>query len=101
MGYHHFPDIGEYTRILSFFLKPLGCLLVADFQAMNCQTIDEWENSEYSHIVAHPLGFTDDTMMQALGDAGLHDVGVETINNGKMHGRDARVFLAKGSKPLP
>ncbi|KAK0504309.1 S-adenosyl-L-methionine-dependent methyltransferase [Armillaria luteobubalina] len=80
LAYHHFESTEEITRILAYFLKPGGVLLVTDGVSSDAMpNIEE----DYEAIVS-----TQD---------GLHRGGYEE----NLHGfKEWKLFLAKGVKPL-
>ncbi|KAJ7281840.1 S-adenosyl-L-methionine-dependent methyltransferase [Mycena rebaudengoi] len=71
-AYHHFESIDAMTRTLCFFLKPGGCLLVADFMKSDKPVPENVPNKE---------GFSEEDIKRA--------------STGQM----VNVFLAKGTKP--
>ncbi|KAG5634465.1 hypothetical protein H0H81_001848 [Sphagnurus paluster] len=58
-AYHHFKDISDVTRILAYFLKPGGALLVVDLatpeedQAHPCQGQEYTHGNEHMHEHTH------------------------------------------------
>ncbi|KAF7298429.1 Methyltransf-11 domain-containing protein [Mycena kentingensis (nom. inval.)] len=88
-AYHHLESIPNTTRILAFFLKPGGHLLVVDFLT-SAEPIPE--------DVPHKHGFDDDTIRAAFVGANLADFGMERFATAKFHGKRVELFLARGTK---
>ncbi|KAJ7247613.1 S-adenosyl-L-methionine-dependent methyltransferase [Mycena haematopus] len=91
-AYHHFKSINNITRTLSFFLKPGGCLLVADFM-QSAEPVPE--------DVPNKRGFTEEDIQGAFVGAGLEDVSIDPFTEARFHGQIVKLFLAKGTKPTP
>ena len=94
------------TRILTFFLKPGGVLLVTDFTRTEAQLkvgaaagsstlIDE----KFSHIVPHTNGMTEGGLHSAFDGAGLTSFVFKLISTLTLHGVEGMLFVAKGVKP--
>jgi hypothetical protein len=95
MSYHHFSSISTITGILSTFLSDNGVLIVCDFRSSSgTAAIGE----EYAHIVPHRAGFQVQEMQDAFTGAGLGDFSSEDIISAKVHGIDAQIFIAKGTR---
>lgn len=97
LAYHHFSSIEEISRILAGFLKPGGCLLVADIMKG-----DEWQEvipEEFHHVVAHTGGLSEAEMRKAFEIAGLNSFTFEKATTAMKHGKHVDFFLAKGVKP--
>ncbi|KAK7036009.1 Methyltransf-25 domain-containing protein [Favolaschia claudopus] len=94
LAYHHIGDILSVTRLLAFFLKPGGTLIVVDFPNMNAMTIPE----EFSHSIAHRGGISESAIKEAYEAAGLGEFELVLFKGPKstMHPED--IFLAKGAK---
>ncbi|EMD33325.1 hypothetical protein CERSUDRAFT_117945, partial [Gelatoporia subvermispora B] len=104
MAYHHFGAIDVVTRTLAFFLKPGGSLLVADRKGSG-----EGEHKSEAEVpedvrraVAHLHGLEEHVMRGVFEGAGLgqfeyRDLG---IVGGGVLGKDVRIFITRGVKPL-
>ncbi|KAJ7118943.1 S-adenosyl-L-methionine-dependent methyltransferase [Mycena epipterygia] len=88
-AYHHFESINDITRTLCFFLKPGGCLLVADFMK-SAQPVPE--------NVPNNGGFTEEEIQAAFVGAGLEAFSIDQFTKAKFHGQMVNLFLAKGTK---
>lgn len=103
MAYHHFQDILAMTKILAFFLKPGGSLLVADFQTNDTEGhvgATAIADSKWKHIVAHTGGFSNEVMKNTIEGAGLIEFTIEhSIKAKGMGAQEVNIFLAKGVKP--
>ncbi|KAJ6606223.1 S-adenosyl-L-methionine-dependent methyltransferase [Mycena vulgaris] len=99
LAYHHITDIAAVTRVLAFFLKPGGTLLVVDYPKMDTSTIP----AEFVHIVAHQ-GISEAVIKDVYTGAGLGDFRcvffkgpkAEQTDTPRMHPED--MFLALGVK---
>ena len=119
MAYHHFADIAETTRVLAFFLKPGGSLLVADIMkrtkpapggsgsgsgsgAGAGEEPDEVIPKKYHHIVAHTAGLGEADMRGAFEGAGLKAFAFRTAARARTwgSGKEVDFFVASGVKPL-
>ncbi|KAJ7890468.1 S-adenosyl-L-methionine-dependent methyltransferase [Mycena olivaceomarginata] len=89
-AYHHFESIANVTRTLCFFLKPGGCLLVADFMKSAEPMPEDVPNNE---------GFTEEDIRGAFVGAGLEEVSINPFTKARFHGQLVKIFLAKGTKP--
>jgi len=102
-SYHHFESIDEITKILAFFLKPGGVLLVVDVTPKKPEgdaSTDDALFPERSHdIVAHKHGLTENDMKTAFDGAGLGSFTFEPLSTVKLHEKEATLFIAKGEKP--
>src|ERR1700731_1819399 len=103
MAYHHFASIDEVTRMLSFFLKPGGTLLIVDI----LRPTDSEATPiplEFAHIVPHVRGFEEADMRAIYDGAGLIQFQFNPLDHPgfKLEGREAQpsteihLFLAKG-----
>ncbi|KAJ7169438.1 hypothetical protein C8R46DRAFT_1088751 [Mycena filopes] len=91
-AYHHFESITAITRTLAFFLKPGGCLLVADF-------MKSAEVEPVPEDVPNKEGFTEEDIRGAFAGAGLDsEFSFERFAKAKFHGQVVDIFLAKGTK---
>ena len=97
-AYHHFTSIDDITRILTFFLKPGGSLLVADL--LKAETSHNAFPDNVNHIVAHRGGFEEGDIRKAFEGAGLVSFGFEPVTTAKYGSQSVQLFLAKGIKPL-
>lgn len=97
LAYHHFSSIQQVSSILAHFLKPGGCLLVADIMKG-----DEWQEvipQEFHHVVAHTGGLSESEMREAFEGAGLESFSFERATTAMKHGKHVDFFIAKGTKP--
>jgi hypothetical protein len=97
MAYHHFASIQDTTRILAFFLKPGGYLIITDIMRGdedNAQKVPD----KYAHMVAHTHGFTQQEIQDTFSSAGLIDIDYKSILNTHWQGKPMEIFLAKGRK---
>lgn len=97
LAYHHFSSILQVSSILAHFLKPGGCLLVADILKG-----DEWQEvipQEFHHVVAHTGGLSESEMREAFEGAGLQSFSFERATTAMKHGKHVDFFIAKGTKP--
>ncbi|KAJ7778728.1 S-adenosyl-L-methionine-dependent methyltransferase [Mycena maculata] len=93
-AYHHFASIDDTTQTLSFFLRPGGCLLVADFmKGPGVLPVPE--------DVPNNMGFAEADIQKAFVGAGLEAISVDQFTKAKFHGQMVDLFLAKGTKPIP
>jgi hypothetical protein len=97
MSYHHFPSIDETTRILAYFLKPGGVLLVSDM--LRPDSTNDGQPSlfpkEYHHIVPHTDAFKEADVRKAYDFAGLSQFELVPDVTSTFH---TKIFLAKGTK---
>ncbi|KAG6819803.1 hypothetical protein H0H93_008498 [Arthromyces matolae] len=105
-AYHHFPDIDAVTRMLTFFLKQGGSLIVVDLMK-NTGTHSHGTRShgpgeghtlipeKFHHIVPHKGGLDQSDIKKAFEGAGLESFLFDDSMIGK---DDARLFIAKGIK---
>jgi SAM-dependent methyltransferase len=105
LAYHHFPSIDAVTRILAFFLKPGGSLLVADLMRP-VQSPEGTSTGEHHlfpesvhHIVPHKDAFEESDLRRAFEGAGLTDfVFNPNIGSATLHQTLVDFFLARGTK---
>jgi len=97
-AYHHFESIEDVTRILAFFLKPGGSLMVSDI--MKPLNGDDVFHGAHEHIVAHKGGFEEGDIQKAFDAANLHNMSFEKVSSAIKDGRTIDLFLAKGVKSL-
>ncbi|PBK63807.1 S-adenosyl-L-methionine-dependent methyltransferase [Armillaria solidipes] len=104
MAYHHFESTDEITRILAYFLKPGGALLVTDRVSSDAVPKIEDIPEKYGAIVPHKTGFSEEDMSKVFEGAGLESFSLNVIPGVTMDGMfgltDQKLFLAKGVKPL-
>lgn len=110
MAYHHFESISTITRVLSFFLKPGGVLLVADLIKAQLQTLiphmDPTSTADLKqvtvdlkHVVAHRGGLDESTMRSTFEEAGLSEFAFRPCVRVTKGEKELNVFVAKGVKP--
>jgi hypothetical protein len=87
------------TRILSFFLKPGGCLMVSDIMKSS-DGAGIFTHSTHADIVAHKGGFDDTDIRKAFDAADLHDITFDKVTSAMKDGHSVDFFLAKGVKSL-
>ncbi len=103
MAYHHFESPVEMTKILAFFLKQGGLLLVTD-RIGGSPTETAPLPAEFDAIVAHQRSFAEADMRRTFEAAGLlnfeFDLIPGAVLDGKVFGFDneSPLFLAKGAK---
>ncbi|KAJ7684439.1 S-adenosyl-L-methionine-dependent methyltransferase [Mycena polygramma] len=93
LAYHHIEDIAAVTRILAFFLKPGGTLLIVDYPKMDYTAVPD-----AVMIIAHKGGISEAAIKEVYKGAGLGDFERVLFKGPKtdMHPED--IFLAKGVK---
>ncbi|KZT11148.1 S-adenosyl-L-methionine-dependent methyltransferase [Laetiporus sulphureus 93-53] len=96
MAFHHFSSYRDVTRMLAFFLKPGGSLLVVDIVK---GTLKAEISAHHERIIAHQHGFDTNDMREAFETAGLIAFDYSLATSGKMHGNTVDFFLARGKKP--
>ncbi|SJL10657.1 uncharacterized protein ARMOST_14048 [Armillaria ostoyae] len=79
MAYHHFESTDEITRILAYFLKPGGALLVTDRVSSDAVPKIEDIPEKYRAIVPHKSGFSEEDMRKVFEDAGLESFSLNVI----------------------
>lgn len=97
-AYHHFSSVEDVTRVLTFFLKPGGSLVIAD--VMKNVAGSEMFPKNTHHVVAHPRGFDEAGLRNIFEGAGLAEFHFTPAFLAKLHGTQTQVFLARGVKPL-
>ncbi|KAF8898271.1 S-adenosyl-L-methionine-dependent methyltransferase [Gymnopilus junonius] len=111
-SYHHFEDITKITKILTFFLKPGGTLLVVDMTQNTHSHADGSSSSsapssnstlfpeQFHHVVAHVHGISQEAVKDAFDAAGLCCFTFEPFSTVKIQGNEGTLFVAKGKKPI-
>ncbi|KAJ7348928.1 S-adenosyl-L-methionine-dependent methyltransferase [Mycena albidolilacea] len=94
LAYHHIEDILAVTRLLTFFLKPGGTLIVVDYPEMDATAVPK----EALPMIAHKSGISEAGIKAAYDGAGLGNFQQVLFKGPKsgMHPED--IFLAKGVK---
>lgn len=96
-GYHHFENLPLVTERLVERLRPGGVLAIIDFKT---HAPEDMAGHPAMNTIAHH-GFTEQTVKQLFGDAGLKDVEVydfpTTITLREKSVRQP--FMARGTKP--
>lgn len=69
LAYHHIADIMATTRILAFFLKPGGTLLVIDTPALDMSAVP----TDFVPTIAHKGGISEAAIKDAYDAAALRD----------------------------
>ncbi|PBK90792.1 S-adenosyl-L-methionine-dependent methyltransferase [Armillaria gallica] len=105
MAYHHFESPEEITRILTYFLKPGGALLVTGRFIPDAASQVEDIPEQYKSIVPHKAGFSEEDMRKLFEGAGLGAFSLNVVPGATMHGffpgaTHPKLFLAKGIKPI-
>ncbi|KAG7445219.1 S-adenosyl-L-methionine-dependent methyltransferase [Guyanagaster necrorhizus] len=105
MAYHHFESTDEITRVLAYFLKPGGALLVTDRVSSDPVLKIEDIPEKYGAIVPHRAGFSEEDMRKLFEGAGLGSFSLNVIPGATLDAAftgltNQKLFLAKGVKPL-
>lgn len=95
-AYHHFPSVEEITKILAFFLKPGGTLLVSDILKDEGGTEIVPEHAR--NVVAHTHGFSESDMRGVFEGAGLTAFEFAIVTKANFHEKDIQIFLTKAVK---
>ncbi|KAJ3511263.1 hypothetical protein NLJ89_g4201 [Agrocybe chaxingu] len=104
MSYHHFGSIEDITKMLAFFLKPGGALLIVDIlhipksDGANKSVVPE----EYHHIVAHTSGFKEERIRAVFEGAGLtmaKFISDAVVDFELTHSGIVTLFFTKAIKP--
>ena len=106
-SYHHFQSIENITKVLTFFLKPGGSLLVTDImhpdEVLAGTSSDEPKvdliPERFHHIVSHTRGFKSEQFRQVFEDAGLVAFTFDRALTTNWQGQGITLFVAKGQKP--
>ncbi|KAI8974258.1 S-adenosyl-L-methionine-dependent methyltransferase [Trametes punicea] len=98
-SFHHMPSIEETTRVLAYFLKPGGSLLVTDVKAAPDGKVLFPET--HHHLVPHKHGLTEEIMRGVFEGAGLTEFEMKDVYTGRWNdqGPELVMFLARGVKP--
>lgn len=100
MAYHHFPDLDATTRMLVFFLKAGGTLVIVDLVKRKNEESHPEEEQKTCHgqVVAHKGGIDETLISRAFEYAGLENYTYKPcIRIASKKGED-RLFLARGTK---
>ncbi|KAI0062076.1 S-adenosyl-L-methionine-dependent methyltransferase, partial [Artomyces pyxidatus] len=103
MAYHHFASYKDMTRVLAYFLKPGGSILVVDIMKDDAGT--EVIPQQFHHVVPHTAGISESEMRDAFEGAALEDFVFEKAGMAKRPDRVGQLgtsfnfFIAKGTKP--
>ena len=100
MAYHHFEDIIKTTKILAYFLKPGGSLIVADILKSPNVSVALFADRSVEHIIPHQEGFDEVDMKRTFEAAGLEYVSFERAAEAKRHDQPVEFFLTRAFKPL-
>jgi len=93
MSYHHFGSIEDITKMLAFFLRPGGTLLVVDILRTKPTSEPGIENHPE---VAHTHGFTEEQIKKVFNEAGLKTVTFKPFKTKIVIGdrNDVTLFIA-------
>lgn len=98
-AYHHFANINAITKVLAFFLKPSGTLVVVDIaEPENSASDAPLVEEKYTHVVPHTHGMSRDRLQEALEGAGLGAFEFKPIGNISIYDLKVEMFIAKGVK---
>ncbi|KAF8162777.1 S-adenosyl-L-methionine-dependent methyltransferase [Crassisporium funariophilum] len=97
-AYHHFENVLEVTRMLAYFLRPGGALVIidnfpTDEDALSPQ--QRQEQQDHKHVIAHMHGFSEDAVRKIFEGAGLGSITYEKLPTVD---EDSVLFIAKGIK---
>ena len=104
MAYHHFESPLEITKLLEFFLKPGGWLIITD--GLSQEGNEEVNVDGYKHIIPHKAGFEEAEIVQLFEEARLEEVTFQLIPGAILDGRiwgsevQRPLFLVKGRKSV-
>ncbi|KAF9029266.1 S-adenosyl-L-methionine-dependent methyltransferase [Hymenopellis radicata] len=100
MAYHHFESPLEITKLLKFFLKPGGVLIVTDREGSTDNEALLAPTAAHKLTVAHMHGFVEADMRKMFGDAGLEDVQYTLVPGAILEKKffqiESAIFMAKG-----
>ncbi|KAF7359141.1 Methyltransf-25 domain-containing protein [Mycena sanguinolenta] len=94
LAYHHFGDMAAVTRLLTFFLKPGGTLIVVDYPKMDAAAVPV----EALSVIAHAGGVTEVALKEVYDGVGLGDFQWVLFQGPKSDIHPEGLFLAKGIK---
>ncbi|KAJ7491093.1 S-adenosyl-L-methionine-dependent methyltransferase [Mycena latifolia] len=94
LAYHHFADIAATTRLLAFFLKPGGTLLVIDAPTMDVSAMP----AEFVPVIAHKGGISEAAIKAAYDGAGLANFRCVLFKGPKGDMMPEDMFVATGVK---
>ncbi|KAJ8507039.1 hypothetical protein ONZ45_g10554 [Pleurotus djamor] len=99
MAYHHISSIADTTKMLAFFLKPGGALLVIDM--LKEEGGEDFHRDlgkpGWEKIVAHKGGFAEEDLRTVFEGADLA-FELSVVAKAKHHGFPTKLVLAKGTK---
>lgn len=105
MAYHHFASIEAVTRMLTFFLKPGGTLIIMDIikaedgsHPLGHGPGDGHASAHSKHAVAHKGGFEEHEIRQAFDAASLEQFRFRPATRVTHNEKVIKIFLAKGVK---
>ncbi|KAJ7700863.1 S-adenosyl-L-methionine-dependent methyltransferase [Mycena rosella] len=94
LAYHHFGDIAATTRLLAFFLKPGGTLIVVDFPTMDIAAVP----ADFVDVIAHKGGIPEAAIKEVYDGAGLGGFRYVLFKGPKSDMHPEEMFLASGVK---
>ncbi|KAJ7494435.1 S-adenosyl-L-methionine-dependent methyltransferase, partial [Mycena galericulata] len=98
LAYHHLEDIATATRLLAFFLKPGGVMLVTDFPTMDVSTTAM--PADFAHTIAHKGGIFEAVIKEAYDGVGLVGFAAGGVQEAQTLMHPEEIFLASGVKLL-
>lgn len=93
-AYHHIDSIEHVTKVLAYFLKPGGTLLVVDLEKTDVDIHDS-----HNDIVPHRGGIEKVDIENAFRSAYLESFSYSRAFSAKLKGHPVALFIAKGVKP--
>ncbi|KAF9557732.1 S-adenosyl-L-methionine-dependent methyltransferase [Agrocybe pediades] len=96
-SYHHFEDINKMTKLLAFFLKPGGVLLITDMLKQEEKAVIP--GKAFDHIVPHRHGLSEEGLKDAFEGAGLTTFALDHFSRVKIMDMESILFVASGKKP--
>lgn len=100
MAYHHFAAPADITRMLYFFLKPGGSLLIADILLNEEEEfLPDFASDDLKRTVVRGHGFSEAEIRSMFEGAGLMQFEFALTFTAKTQGKDKQLFLARGVKP--
>ncbi|KAI0806745.1 hypothetical protein C8Q74DRAFT_1187653, partial [Fomes fomentarius] len=82
-AYHHFASMDDITRVLAYYLKPGGSLLVADNKAEDDQR--QLVPESYHCLVPQKHGISEQTLRTTFEGAGLGQFAMKVAGKEKTH----------------